>query len=331
VTDNIDAEGSLLFDPIKKRWNRNLIDLVDIEPKILPGIVNPLDVIGNVTEEGSLWSGLRKGTPVITGSTDTLCEVFAARSLKPGDCTVKLATYGRVCVITDKPYSGKGLINYSYIIPGLWYPGTGTRSFGSSMRWFRNEFCRDIRNSEDAFSIMDSEAAEIQPTSEGLIFHPYLQGENSPYDDPYLRGDFLGLTLHHTRGHMIRAILEGTAFSILDCVNFIDGKGIKVSEPVKFIGGGIKSKLWSDILADVLGKNAVVPQDTDPSIGVALLAGVGTGIFRSVKEAIKKFNIKREINYDPGRSDKYKKFFNIYKKAKNINSEINYRITGRFS
>jgi len=330
MTDIIDAQGSMLFNPIRKRWDKDLIGLLGIKPEVFPETANPQDIIGAVTREGSSWSGLKEGTPVIAGTTDTVCEVFAARSLKPGDCTIKLATFGRVCVITDKPYFGKGLINYSYIIPGLWYPGTGTRSFGSSLRWFRNQFCKDMKNSGDEFAAMDQEARNVQPTSGGLLFHPYLQGEGSPYDDPYLRGDFIGLTLHHTRGHLIRALLEGTAFSILDCMDFIKRKRIKVNDPVKFIGGGAKSKLWTEILADVLGRNASMPQNTDPSVGVALLSGVGIGIFKNVEESIQGFRVREEIQHDFGRSVKYKEFFKVYKKAKKNIKEINHTISENY-
>jgi len=332
VTDEVDAQGTLLFNPLKKRWQSDLLKLIELNRDVLPEVASPVDVVGKVTSEGSEWSGLKPETPVIAGTTDTLLEVYASGSIKPGDCTVKLATFGRICVITDKPCYGKGLVNYSYIKEGLWYPGTGTRSFATSLRWFRDEFCKDIANLKDAYSIMDGEAEDIPPGAGGLLYHPYLQGEGSPYNDPHLRGDFIGLSLHHKRSHLIRAILEGTAFSLLDCVNFIKSKGIKINMPLKFIGGGTNSKLWTEIVADVLGSGAVVPAATDPSIGAALLAGVGTGVYKSIEDAQKvNSGFSRKIRHDKEKTEAYNNLFNIYKKVQNLLVDVNHNLSESLS
>lgn len=328
LTDEIDAEGTLLFDPINKRWDELLCGLIGLDIGKLPEIYNPLDIIGEVTKEGADWSMLETGTPVIAGTTDTLLEVFVAGSIKPGDCTVKLATFGRICVITDKPFYGKGLINYSFIKKGLYYPGTGTRSFATSFRWLRDEFFKDLKNKKDAFKKMDDMAGKVKAGSSGLIFHPYLQGEGSPYVDPHLRGDFLGISLSHKREHFARAVLEGTCFSLLDCINFLKEKKIAINSPLRFIGGGTISRLWTQILADVLGRNAVIPVSTDPSIGGALMAGVATGIYKSLEEAQEIFKYsKNTIEYDYGKNKEYLKVFEIYKKSLNVLRAINHFIS----
>jgi len=126
LTDEVEAEGTLLYNPLIKKWEDEFISLIKLDKKLLPDIFKPLDNAGKVTKTGSNWSGLAVGTPVITGTTDTLCEIFAAGNLQAGNCTIKLATFGRICVLEDKPFAGEGLITYSYIVPGLWYPGTGT-------------------------------------------------------------------------------------------------------------------------------------------------------------------------------------------------------------
>jgi xylulokinase len=166
---------------------------------------------------------------------------------------------------------------------------------------------------------MEDEARDIPPGSDGLIFHPYLQGELSPYYDPFLRGSFIGLTLHHNRGHLIRAVMEGTSFSILDSIALLKKKGIKIKGPLRFIGGGTQSTLWLGILADVLGMNGVVPRATDPSIGAALLAGVGTGIFNTIEEAQKRVKAYvKEVAYNKKRREIYKYLFSQYKKARDL-------------
>jgi xylulokinase len=330
VTDHIDAEGTLLFNRREKKWDEKLLRLVSLRPEQLPETVHPTRVVGRVNGSGAEWSGLKSGTPVIAGTTDTLLELLASGMQNPGDCTVKLATFGRICVITDKPYQDEKLITYSYIMPGRWYPGTGTKSFASSLRWFRDQFCRDILE-EDPFRVMEDEARETGPGAAGLLFHPYLQGEGSPYNDPYLRGDFIGLSLYHTRGDLIRAVMEGTAFSLLDCIEYLRKKGVGIKSPVRYIGGGTRGKLWPQIVADVLGMDGVKPRATDPSIGAALLAGVGIGFFSSVTEAQKLFSGKAdEIIHDKERNGLYRELFVQYKKTAGLLTDV-YHDLGRFA
>ena len=330
ATDEVDAQGTLLYDPIAKKWDRQLTDLIGLNLDILPEIKGSIEIAGKVTIEGQKWSGLSPGTPVITGTTDTLLEIFAAGLNSIGECTVKLATFGRICVLDSKPGSGKGLINYSYILPDLWYPGTGTKSCGTSLKWCRDQFYRELRKEEDGYSIMMEDARSISPGAEGLIFHPYLQGEGSPYDDPHLRGDYIGLSLHHTRSHLVRAAVEGVAFSLLDSIEFIKQKGIKIKPPLKFIGGGAKSVLWTKILADVLGFDAVVPKNTDPSSGAAILAGVGTGVFKNLLEGQKINNEEaRKIKYNKDNNRSYSNYFKVYKKTQSLLSGIYHDMADR--
>jgi xylulokinase len=323
ATDEVDAQGTLLYDPIIKQWDKQLTELIGLNMNILPEIKGSIEIAGKITKEGQEWSGLSPGTPVITGTTDTLLEIFAAGLNSIGECTVKLATFGRICVLDSKPYAGKDLINYSYILPDLWYPGTGTRSCGTSLKWCRDQFYKELQKEEDVYPIMMKDAKSISPGAEGLIFHPYLQGEGSPYDDPHLRGDFLGLSLHHNRSHLVRAVIEGVAFSLLDSIQSIKEKGIKIKPPLKFIGGGAKSDLWINILADVLGYDAIVPKNSDPSVGAAILAGVGNGVFKNLLDGQKINNEEaRKIKYSKNNNKLYNNYFKFYKKTQSLLSDI---------
>lgn len=330
VTDHIDAQGSLLYNPLKKKWDERLISLVSLNKEFLPEVVEPEVIAGEVTEEGAEWSGLEKGTKVIAGTTDTALEVFAAGSNRPGDTTVKLATFGRICVIADRPLPDEKLITYSYIKPGLWYPGTGTKSFASSLRWFRDQFCREL-DSISAYGVIDEEVEKVKPGSDGIIFHPYLQGEGSPYNDPYLRGDFIGLTMHHKREHLIRAVMEGAAFSLLDSIGYIEQKGIRIEPPLRFIGGGTRSKVWPKIVSDILGEDGVIPIATDPSFGAALLAGIGLGVFSSVEEAqgIQK-GYSKIVEHNKENSKIYRDLFELYKKGHDVLVDIHHRLSESF-
>ena len=145
--------------------------------------------------------------------------------------TLKLATAGRICVITDRSYPDKNLINYSHIADGLWYPGTATKACASSLRWYRDTFGGDYRSIDEA-------AAKIPVGSEGLVFHPYINGELTPYADPKLCGSFIGVRANHTKAHFDRAVLEGVAMSMLDCKKALEAIGIEHSDKATIIGGG---------------------------------------------------------------------------------------------
>jgi xylulokinase len=160
---------------------------------------------------------------------------------------------------------------------------------------------------------MEEEAAESPPGTKGLFFHPYLQGERSPYWDPSLRASFTGAAMSHTRGDFIRAIMEGVAFSLLDCRRIFDEMGLSITQ-LRLIGGGAKSALWSRIVCDVFGKELIRPKSCDASFGAALLAGVGAGVFGSEADAVVKcVKIKDTLSPDGHNHEKYVKLFRTYR------------------
>lgn len=279
VTDYIEAEGSMLFDLNKLCWSEEICKICDIDISILPKIVKPTDIVGAVTKKAAEETGLCEGTTVICGTTDTVMEVFAAGGIKNGAMTIKLATAGRICVITDKSYPDKNLINYSHFIDGLWYPGTATKSCAASFRWFRDTFGG---NYED----LDNEAKKLNVGSDGLIFHPYLNGELTPYQNPNLCASFVGVRANHTQAHFARAVMEGVCMSMKDCLNALEKIGIPHDKKAVIIGGGGKSELWRQILADSLGITLIQKKYNDSSFGSAMLAGIATGVWKNVDEAL---------------------------------------------
>lgn len=307
-TDYIEAEGSMLFDCNKMEWDSELCELAGLSADMLPPIVKPTDIIGNVTEQAATETGLAAGTPVICGTTDTVMEVFASGSVKKGDITVKLATAGRICVITDKPYPDKHLVNYSHVADGLWYPGTATKSCAASYRWYRDTFGGD-------YAELDKAAAVLPIGADGLIFHPYLNGELTPYADPMLCGSFTGVRATHTKAHFTRAVLEGVAYSLLDSKLYLDGLNIPYNSVATAIGGGTKGKLWRQMIADALGITLRTTESSDSSFGSAMLAGVAMGVFRDPEDAVLKCVKEVDITYpNPENTDKYRKVFEDYKR-----------------
>ncbi|MBO4733630.1 MAG: xylulokinase, partial [Clostridia bacterium] len=240
--------------------------------------------------------------------TDTVMEVFASGAVKRGDVTVKLATAGRICVITDKPYPDRHLVNYSHIVDGLWYPGTATKSCAASYRWYRDTFDGD-------YKALDSAAANIPIGSEGLIFHPYLNGELTPYADPALCGSFTGIRATHTKAHFTRAVLEGVVFSLMDSKKYLDSLNIPYNNLATAIGGGTKGKLWRQMLSDALGITLKTTKSSDSSLGSAMLAGVATGVFDSPQDAVNKCVKVLDTTYpNADNTVEYEEIFKTYKK-----------------
>lgn len=307
-TDYIEAEGSMLFDCNTLKWSDELCELGGIDKAVLPPIVSPTDIIGSVTEAAAKATGLKAGTPVICGTTDTCMEVFASGAVEKGDVTVKLATAGRICVITDRPYPDRNLVNYSHIAKGLWYPGTATKSCAASYRWYRDTFGGDYKE-------LDNKAAEVSIGCAGLIFHPYLNGELTPYADPTLCGSFTGIRATHTKAHFTRAVLEGVCYSLLDSKIALDSLGISYNNTAAAIGGGTKGELWRQMTADVLGITLKTAESSDSSLGSAMLAGIAAGVFKDPADAVKKCVKPKSVTVpNSENTEKYRKVFDEYKK-----------------
>jgi xylulokinase len=318
VTDHIEAMGSMLLDASHNRWSPELCAIAGLPMNVLPEIVAPTDIISPLTADAVHATGLNPQTKVIAGATDTVMEVFASGAIHKGQATVKLATAGRICSVTDSGYAHPLLVNYRHVVPGLWYPGTATKSCASSYRWYRDvlgtdEITQGKAGGIDAYTILNAAAENIPAGSDNLFFHPYLQGEITPYLDNNLRASFTGISSSHTKGHFNRAVMEGVAYSLKDCLETINGLGITV-ESAAIIGGGAKGALWRQIVADVLNIPLTKNEVDDSSLGSAMLAGVATGIFSSYEDSAAKCVRKAiEIQPNPQNRDIYNKGFEYYR------------------
>jgi xylulokinase len=316
VTDYIEAQGSMLFDFDKKVWDKHLLSLVGLTEDNMPKVVNPLERVGHVRDEAALDSGLAVGTPVICGATDTVMEVFAAGGVKGGDMTLKLATAGRICIVSDNYCADKNVINYSHLKEGMYYPGSATKSCAASLRWFRDTF----GGSFEEFSAL---AEDIPVGCDGLIFHPYLMGELTPFANPMLRGSFIGISAGHTKAHFARAVMEGVAFSLCDGITYLKGKGINVGDSAYIIGGGAKSKVWRQIVADALGLTLIQTENNDSSFGSAMCAGISAGFFADFDDASKTCQkVIGETKPIAQNTEKYAKIFAKYQKISQFLTEL---------
>lgn len=326
--DLVDAAGTMMTDVRTNTWSPYLCDLIGWDISTLPPIVAPSSHIGNVSRKGAEESGLPAGLPVIVGTMDTAVETFGAGSVNPGNGTIKLATAGTVSVVSDKSVAHSSVIDYPHVVPGRAFAITGTNSCASAHRWLCDlPFPPNSgKRAEGTFETLDLEASRVSAGSSGLLFHPYLNGERSPYWDEKLRADFIGITMRHTRGHFIRALYEGIAFSLLDCNLCLQGEGLEMNK-VRLIGGGSKSATWSQIVCDVFGKPVAVPVNGDASFGAALLAGVGIGLFEDEYEAVEHcVRVAKQFEPDPARTARYREMFDIYKESQSLLANINHRL-----
>lgn len=306
-TDGVDAAGSMFYDVEQGRWSPELCVVGNIDMAWLPKITQPADTAGQVTEEAAAEFGLAVGTQVLTGTTDTAVEILAAGNTEPGHATVKLATAGRICVISPKKLDSEFVFNYQYVVPGLWYPGTGTASCANSYRWYRDTI------GKEPFEALNAPAAQIPAGSDGLMFHPYLNGELTPYNDPELRGSYTGISAKHTTAHFTRATLEGVAFSLRDCMQVMRELGVQMDR-VRIIGGGAKGLLWRQIVADVLGLKMEKVKVDDSSFGSAMLAAVGIDWFASFTEAAQTcVAVESTVEPNPENQAVYDRLFPRYK------------------
>ncbi len=321
-TDSIDALGSMLFNAETNAWDAELCGMIGFRVEDMPTVVQPTDIVGTVSAEMAEATGLGMDTVVVAGASDTALEVFAAGAVRPGQMTVKLATSGRICVITEKAHPDRLLVNYRHVVDGLWYPGTGTRSCASSYRWFKDTFgqcesgeSRRRGSGESAYDLLNRQAAGVPLGSEGLFYHPYLLGEFVPYRDPLLRASFVGATMKHGKGHFVRAVLEGICFSLLDCLSAIRRMDLPDAVEARVIGGGAQSPLWRAMLCDMLGLPISRVEADDSSFGAAMLAAVAVGQFRSPAEAAAQC-VKLADRTQPDRANhkKYLRRFALYKK-----------------
>ncbi len=327
-TDVTEAAGTLLFDGRRNQWSERLCEMIDFDPRLLPPIVQPTTVVGQVTAAAAARCGLAAGTPVVCGSSDTSVEAFGAGATRPGAGTVKLATAATMSIVAADARPDPTVINYPYCVPGHWYTIGATNSCASAHRWLRDCFFTDgVLTGAQAFDLMDRHAAEVAPGAQGLLFHPYLQGERTPHWDPLLRADFIGLTFAHDRRHFVRALYEGIAFSLRDVLGALRSQGLDMSE-ARIIGGGSRSATWRQIVTDILGLSIVVPRETDASFGAALIAGVGIGVFADEASAVER-TVAVVARHEPDATKRalYEDLYGVYRDAALQLVDINHRLS----
>ena len=281
--DKADGSGTILFDLAARGWSPEVLGALAIDPDWLPRTFEGPEVTGAVTAAAAAATGLRAGTPVVAGGGDQAANAVGVGVIDPGTVALSLGTSGVVFAATDRPiHEPRGVVHaFCHAVPERWHMMSVMLSAAGSLRWFRDT----LAPGEDFGALVEA-AAEVPAGSHGLLFLPYLSGERSPYPDPLARGAFIGLTLRHDRRHMTRALLEGVAFGLRDGLDLMTAAGTPVPSQIRASGGGTTSRLWRQILADVLeAEIATVDTSEGAAYGAGLLASVAAGWFGSAGEA----------------------------------------------
>lgn len=282
-TDKADAAGMLLIDLRTRDWSREVLAALEIPADYLAPTHEGPVVTGTVTAEAAAVTGLRAGTPVIAGGGDQAAGAVGVGAVSEGIVSLALGTSGVVFATTNAPvYEPEGRLHaFCHAVPGRWHLMGVMLSAAGSLRWYRDTLAPGV-----SYDDLLAPAAAIPPGSEGLLYLPYLTGERTPHPDPLARGAFVGLTVRHTQPHLTRAVLEGVALGLRDSFELMKGVGLSAIRQVRVSGGGARSPLWRQILADVLNTELATINTTEgAAYGAALLAGVGAGTWPDVDRA----------------------------------------------
>ncbi|MGQ9887130.1 MAG: xylulokinase [Aggregatilineales bacterium] len=281
--DVSDAAGTSLLNVAERRWSLEVVSELEIPEAWLPRTVEGPEIAGAVHAQAAAETGLKAGTPVVGGGGDQAAGAVGVGAVRPGVIGLVVGTSGVVFAPLDRyAYEPAGRLHaFCHAVPGMWHFMGVMLSAAGSLQWFR-----DTLAPGESFDDLLRPAADIEPGSDGLLFLPYLTGERTPHPDPLARGAFVGLTTRHTRAHMTRAVLEGVAFGLKDAFELIAEAGLPDNIEVRVSGGGARSPLWRQIMADVLGATLVTTNSTEgAAFGAALLAAVGVGIYPDVVTA----------------------------------------------
>jgi xylulokinase len=322
ATEVSDASGMLLLDVVNRVWSDKLLELLQIDKALLPSLHESPEVSGTLHETGAEALGLRAGIPIVGGAGDQAAGAVGNGIVSQGVVSATLGTSGVVFAHSDQPTRDPAgrVHTMCHAVPGKWCVFGCMLSAGGSFQWLRNtlgqvEMAAARKTKVDPYELLVAEAQTAPPGSEGLFFLPYLTGERCPHPDPNARGGWIGLTARSTRAMLIRSLLEGVTFGMRDALEIMRHMGIPITQ-VRASGGGARSDFWRHLQADVYNAPIVLTNAAEgPAYGVALLAGVGTGVWKSVEEACKQ-GIRQTTKVAPNKklAAKYQRAYAVYGK-----------------
>lgn len=321
ATEVSDASGMQLLDVPNRRWSSVMLDALNITEDMLGKVYESPDVTGEVTQKVADITGLKKGTIVVGGAGDNAAAAVGTGVVEDGKAFTTIGTSGVVFAHTSNvTIDTMGRVHtFCCAVPNCWHVMGVTQGAGLSLKWFRDNFCTSEKETAklmgvDEYYLMDKEAEKIPVGADRLLYLPYLMGERTPHLDPNARGMFFGLSAIHGKSHMLRAVLEGVAYSLRDCVEVFREMNINVNNMMA-CGGGGTSPLWRQMLADLYDCPVkTVSSKEGPALGVGILALTGSGIYSSVQEACKTI-IRVDKVQSPIEENvpQYEKYYQLYR------------------
>jgi len=309
ATDKAGGAGTLLFNINQRDWSTEVLETLGIDPAWLPPTFEGTAITGTITSAVAQLTGLKPGTPVVGGGGDQAAGAVGIGAVVDGVVSLSLGTSGVVFASADQPIiEPQGRLHaFCHAVPGKWHLMGVMLSAAGSLRWYRDTMAPGLD-----FDELLAPVTGIPQGSEGLLFLPYLTGERTPYPDPLARGAFVGLTVRHSQPHLTRAVLEGVAFGLRDSFELMKNAGLADVEQVRISGGGAKSPIWRQILADVLDVELVTVNTTEgAAYGAAVLAGVGAGTWPDVPSACDQL-LQITGSTSPQRTNVYQQLYPYY-------------------
>lgn len=323
--------GLHCFNMRTREWDDKMCEAMGIPLRFLPKIVPCHEIVGGVTKEAARQTGLMEGTPVAAGGLDAACGALGAGVVHAGETQEQGGQAGGMSICIEEYTSDPRLILSCHVVPDQWLLQGGTTGGGGVMRWLEREFgeyerSMALKKGKNSLQQYNEEAEKAPPGSGGLVFLPYMSGERSPIWDPDAKGVFYGLDFGKTKGHVIRSCMEGVAFSLKHNLDVAASIGVDVKE-LFAVGGAANSALWMQIKSDITGKPLAVPfSDTAATLGAAILAGVGVGMYEGFEDAVAR-TVKITGRYEPDKDNagiyqrNYETYISLYENLKQLMKE----------
>ncbi len=285
-TDETDASAALAFSVADRRWCGELLEKLDMDPSLFPPIVRPYEICGKVTPYAAREMGLEPGTPLAAGGADSAMQLVGNGIVAPGTAACNIGTGAQVLAAADCPAYDAQLRSqtFCHAAENTWYLQCGTLNGGSALSWLKNQALEN----HAGFDVFLQTAEDTPAGAEGLLFLPYLAGERNPHLDPDAKGVFCGLSMKHRQGHLIRAVMEGVAYNLRECMDILQSQGLSMNRLIAS-GGGAKGHLWRQILADMFDTPVYTTKTVEEACtGAAIMAAVGIGWYENTADAVEK-------------------------------------------
>lgn len=325
VTEYTDASSTCLLNLDQLAWSDTLLEAMGIDRAKMPELHRSTDIAGHITEEAAALVGLLPGTPVVCGGGDGVCSAIGTGCIDEGVAHSSMGTSSWISITSKKAIydEEQRTFNWAHIVPGYVLPTGTMQSGGGAYAWYVDNFCGEEAalakaRGTSVYTILEESLRKSPPGSNGLLFLPYLMGERSPRWNPDARAGFVGIGMEHRRSDFLRAIEEGVAMNLNIVLDIFRNHGQTIRDMV-VVGGGAKSGVWQQILADVYGVRLQIPTllDEATSMGAAITAGVGIGLFEDFRAADRFLEIRHSVEPIGENRELYRKLQPVFDAAYN--------------